>query len=64
MINLPYRTDHRDAMVLAVAFTSLQVEYVDGVTKVEEKVLPGGSDTMLEQAHLGNWRAHMNVARM
>jgi hypothetical protein len=51
-------------MVLAAAFTGLQVEYVDGVTKVEEKVLPpGGSDTKLEQVHLGNWRAHMNVAR-
>jgi hypothetical protein len=51
-------------MSLAAAFTGLQVEYVDGVTKVEEKALPpGGSEAELEQAHLGSWRAHMNVVR-
>lgn len=52
-------------MSLAAAFTGIQIEYVDGVTKVEEKALPlGGTDSKLEQPHLGNWRAHMNVARM
>jgi hypothetical protein len=51
-------------MSLAAAFTGLQVEYVDGVTKVEERSLPpGGLEVKLEQPHLGNWRAHMNIAR-
>jgi hypothetical protein len=34
VINLPSRTDHRDSMALASAFTDLQIEYVDGVTEV------------------------------
>jgi hypothetical protein len=52
-------------MSLAAALTDLRIEYVDGITKVDEKLLPpGGSDLKLEQGNLGSWRAHMNVARM
>ncbi|KAK7544540.1 uncharacterized protein J3D65DRAFT_581827 [Phyllosticta citribraziliensis] len=65
VINLPSRSDHRDAMSLAAAATGLQIEYVDGVTEVEEKALPpGGAEVHLNKGGLGNWRAHMNIARM
>jgi hypothetical protein len=65
VINLPRRTDHRDSMSLAAALTGLQIEYIDGVVDVEEKTLPpGGPDIKLQQPHLGNWRAHTNVARL
>ena len=51
-------------MSLAAAMTGLQFEYVDGVTEVGQKSLPpGGKETNLDAGGLGNWRAHMNVAR-
>ena len=65
VINLPSRTDHRDAMSLAAAMTGLKLEYVEGVTDVNPKSLPpGGKESSLDSGGLGNWRAHMNVARM
>ena len=65
VINLPSRTDHRDAVSLAAALTDLQIDYVDGVFEVDEKSLPpGGKETKLDPGALGNWRAHMNIARM
>ena len=65
VINLPSRTDHRDSMSLAAALTDLRVEYVDGVTEVDKKSLPpGGTEVNLDSGALGNWRAHMNIARM
>ena len=52
-------------MSLAAALTDLRVEYVDGVTEVDKKSLPpGGTEVNLESGGLGNWRAHMNIARM
>ena len=52
-------------MSLAAALTNLQIDYVDGVTAVDAKILPpGGKDTNLDSGGLGNWRAHMNIARM
>ncbi len=51
-------------MSLAARLTGLQVEYVDGVTEVDRKYLPpGGKETDLDPGGLGNWRAHMNIAR-
>jgi hypothetical protein len=67
VINLPHRTDLRDAVSLAAAFTELDVEFVDGVVgkEISLKALPpGGIKANLSYGGLGNWRAHMNVARM
>ncbi|KAK5119658.1 hypothetical protein LTR85_007487 [Meristemomyces frigidus] len=65
VISLPVRTDHRDAVSLAAALTGLQVEYVDGVTDVSNHSLPPGAEEVgLNRGGLGNWRAHMNIARM
>ena len=52
-------------MSLAAALTDLQIDYVDGVTEVDNKTLPpGGKEVNLNTGALGNWRAHMNIARM
>jgi hypothetical protein len=65
VIGLPARTDHRDSMSLAAALTGLSIEYVDGVTSVDNKTLPpGGIEKGLNEGSVFGWRAHMNVLRM
>jgi hypothetical protein len=65
VIGLPARTDHRDSMSLAAALTGLSIEYVDGVTSVDNKTLPpGGVERGLNEGSIFGWRAHMNVLRM
>jgi hypothetical protein len=67
VINLPTRTDLRDTVSLAAAFTGLDVEFVDGVigSEISQKALPNGAIAAnLSYGGLGNWRAHMNIARM
>ncbi|GAI79064.1 unnamed protein product [marine sediment metagenome] len=62
VINLPSRTDHRDAMTLAAALTSISLDFVDGVTEVSRRALPpDGEKSGLSDGALGSWRAHMNV---
>ena len=52
-------------MSLAAALTDLQIDYVDGVSEVDNRTLPpGGREVNLHSGGLGNWRAHMNIARM
>ncbi|KAF7191866.1 hypothetical protein HII31_06911 [Pseudocercospora fuligena] len=64
VVNLPSRTDKRDAMSLAAAFSGLEVEYVAGVTDVDPKTLPpGGAQAGRTPAEMGNWRAHMNAVQ-
>ncbi|KAK5109800.1 hypothetical protein LTR62_006533 [Meristemomyces frigidus] len=63
VINLPRRTDHRDQASLAAHLTDLQIEYIDGVTEVEEKTLPLGGDAITSEGAIGAWRAHANVYR-
>lgn len=65
VINLPARTDHRDSISLAAALTDLRIDYIDGVKDVDNKTLPpGGKEANFPPGVLGNWRAHMNIARM
>lgn len=65
VIGLPSRTDHRDSMSLAAALTDIRVEYVDGVSSVDNGTLPpGGIERKLSQRSVFSWRAHMNVLRM
>jgi hypothetical protein len=64
VIGLPSRTDRRDSMSLAAAYTGLEIEYVDGVTHVENKTLPpGGLDGGFNAGGVQAWRAHMNAMR-
>lgn len=65
VISLASRTDHRDSMSLAAALAGLEVEYVDGVTSLENKTLPpGGLERGVNIGSLYGWRAHMNVLRL
>lgn len=65
VISLPSRTDHRDAMSLASAFTGLDIEYVDGVTEVNKGALPPHDEKFkLSDKSYGSWRAHMNALRL
>jgi hypothetical protein len=52
-------------MSLAAAYSGLDIEYVDGVTSVDNKTLPpGGMEKGLNIGSIYGWRAHMNVLRM
>ena len=52
-------------MSLAAAFSGLQVEYVDGVTEIDDEALPpGGKEKEFRGSVVGAWRAHMNAVRM
>jgi hypothetical protein len=65
VIGLPSRTDRRDSMSLAAAYTGLEIEYVDGVTAVENKTLPPGDlERRPNAGSIRAWRAHMNVMRL
>jgi hypothetical protein len=65
VLNLPLRTDHRDSMALASAFSGLQIEYIDGVTEVDEKTMPPRPENFkLEKGAYNSWRAHMNALRL
>ena len=64
VIGLPSRSDRRDSMSLAAAFSGLKIEYFDGVTAVENITLPpGGVERGLDSGSIGVWRTHMNVMR-
>ncbi|TLD20685.1 hypothetical protein PspLS_08631 [Pyricularia sp. CBS 133598] len=66
VINLPSRTDRRDAISLAAALTNFTVEYIPGIdgSEVQERVLPADSrDKHIKKGNVGSWRAHINVLR-
>ena len=51
-------------MSLAAAFSNLQMEYIDGVTEVDDEALPpGGKEKDFKDSVVGAWRAHMNAIR-
>ncbi|KAK5107372.1 hypothetical protein LTR62_001352 [Meristemomyces frigidus] len=60
VINLPRRVDHRDAVSLAAHLTGLEVEYMDGVTSLDERTLPFGAEEF--GAHKGAIMVEENVA--
>ena len=62
VINLPSRTDRRDAMILSAALTGIDVEIVEGVygDSVQDKTIPSGPGNM-KITEVGCWRSHMNV---
>lgn len=66
VINLPSRTDRRDAMALGGAVTGLQLGYIDGVgaSDVEDRTLPADAlEKRILPGNKGSWRAHMNALR-
>jgi GR25 family glycosyltransferase involved in LPS biosynthesis len=63
-INLPRRTDRRDALLLAAAYTNLTLTWVDGVagSEVPDVTLPLRPDQVPSgDASKGCWRAHLNA---
>lgn len=66
VLNLPSRTDRRDALSLAAAFSEINLDWIDGVSgdAVFEKALPPGDRINLSTGARGSWRAHMNAIRM
>jgi hypothetical protein len=49
-------------MSLAAAYSGIDIEYVDGVSALSDKVLPpGGSERGLNNGSLYAWRTHMNA---
>ena len=61
-INLPARTDHRDALLLTSAVSGIEVDWIDGVEgkDVLEKAMPQpGKD--INAGNIGSWRAHLNA---
>jgi len=63
VINMPSRTDHRDAMALAAAVSDLRLDWIDGVkgADVLDKTLPLGKSKQPSEGSKGSWRAHMNA---
>ncbi|KAE8144471.1 hypothetical protein BDV25DRAFT_93075 [Aspergillus avenaceus] len=66
-INLPSRTDKRDAITLGSSLTQFHVDWVDGISgdSVSEKAYPPhlndpGRPALLK-GEIGSWRAHMNA---
>ncbi|KAI2615056.1 glycosyltransferase family 25 protein [Hypoxylon sp. NC1633] len=62
VINLPWRTDRRDAMSLAGSVSNLTLTWIDGVSgdQVLDKIVPG-SETGHSAGAKGSWRSHMNA---
>lgn len=64
VINVPERTDRRDAMTLAAALSRIKIAWIDGVAghDVLDKVVPGDSfDKKISTGNKGSWRAHMDA---
>lgn len=64
VINLPSRTDRRDALVLMSALTGIKLDWIDGVDgeTVPDKALPQpASHDTIKSANIGSWRAHLNA---
>ncbi|OTA93173.1 glycosyltransferase family 25 protein, partial [Hypoxylon sp. CO27-5] len=62
VINLPYRTDRRDAMALAGAVSNLTFTWIDGLSgdQVPDSVVSLGQGGRSAGAK-GSWRSHMNA---
>jgi hypothetical protein len=66
VINMPERTDRRDAISLAAAASNMNVEFVMGVRaeSIPEDALPpeGSTESIkLSKGIKGSWRSHMNA---
>jgi hypothetical protein len=66
MLNMPERSDKRDAAALAASLTGLKLEYIDGVNgaTIPDKALPSGQEKRpMSNTTYGSWRAHVNALR-
>ncbi|RAO69507.1 uncharacterized protein BHQ10_005519 [Talaromyces amestolkiae] len=66
VINLPPRTDRRDALALMSSMTDLKLDYIEGVlgSDVMDRALPPpASHTSQRSGNIGSWRSHLNAIR-
>ncbi|KAF2661289.1 glycosyltransferase family 25 protein [Lophiostoma macrostomum CBS 122681] len=64
VLNLPFRTDRRDAITLAAATSNMKLEFVDGVTgdSIKQSAYPPPDENLKLSAGIrGSWRTHMNA---
>ncbi|KAF2018938.1 glycosyltransferase family 25 protein [Aaosphaeria arxii CBS 175.79] len=64
VLNLPFRSDRRDAITLAAATSNMKLEFVDGVTgeSIRESAYPPPKENIKLPAGIrGSWRTHMNA---
>lgn len=65
LLNLPERTDRRDAVSLIGSLSGITITKVFAAVKgedVSEKAKPIGNDK-IDQSHLGSWRTHVDAFR-
>lgn len=66
VVNLPERTDKRDALSLVSTLTGIKLTFVNAIrgTHVPDKALPLGIDRAgWRDGGIGSWRSQMNVIR-
>ncbi|PSN72696.1 hypothetical protein BS50DRAFT_482410 [Corynespora cassiicola Philippines] len=64
VLNLPHRTDRRDAIALSAATSNMKIEFVDGVTgdSIKQSAYPPPRENIkLSEGIRGSWRTHMNA---
>jgi hypothetical protein len=64
VLNLPFRTDRRDAMTLSAAISNIKLEFSEGVTgaSINEKAYPPPEENRKHSPGIrGSWRTHMNA---
>ncbi|EGE07779.1 LPS glycosyltransferase [Trichophyton equinum CBS 127.97] len=63
VVNLPSRTDRRDALVLMAAVSGIKLHWVDGIMgdTVVDKALPPPATHKFRSANIGSWRGHLNA---
>ncbi|KAF1956391.1 hypothetical protein CC80DRAFT_563217 [Byssothecium circinans] len=64
VLNLPFRTDRRDAMTLSAATSNIALSFIPGVTgdSIKSSAYPPPAENQKLQAGIrGSWRTHMNA---
>ncbi|EFR03130.1 hypothetical protein MGYG_06124 [Nannizzia gypsea CBS 118893] len=64
VVNLPSRTDRRDALVLMAALSGIKLHWIDGImgeTVLDRALPPPASHKTMKNANIGSWRAHINA---
>lgn len=64
VLNLPFRTDRRDAISLSAAVSNIKLEFVEGVTgeSIKQSAYPPPEENIkLSSGFRGSWRTHMNA---
>ncbi|KAI9830942.1 MAG: hypothetical protein M1819_005325 [Sarea resinae] len=64
VVNLPSRTDHRDALLVTGAATHIEFDWVDGVLGADvpdKAITPPMNREQLGAGNIGSWRAHLNA---